>query len=360
MRGYPTLPQRASLATGLLITLLVTTTISAAAARNAPPGQQSDLQTPTSGPTLLPLSTNTPRVLPSDTPLPLPSATVTPASTFIATPAPGPLGGSDAATWTPDALTLLPRPHFLLARPIGPDGVNYIAHNYAYGSTDGGGRPIHHGDDFEDPYGTAVLAAGDGVIQYAGDDIRQLFGPQPNFYGNVIVIRHPFVDSNGQAVFSLYGHLSQIAVQTGQPVKAGQIIGQVGSAGVAIGAHLHFEVRVGDPNNYNAVRNPELWMTPFAMAGAAAGRVTTIYGQPIGNVQIQFQRQGAFYAAYNYANGSTPGDTQWQETFALNDLEAGYYTVFIRSRDGILLYRNSALIVTGQITWLGDIHIDSP
>jgi murein DD-endopeptidase MepM/ murein hydrolase activator NlpD len=311
-------------------------------------------------PTLAPIATNTPRLAATNSPVPSPTLTVTPANVFVATPAPGPLGGSDSATWTPAALTLLPGPHFWLNRPIGPSGVNYIAHNYAYGGTDGGGRPIHHGDDFENPYGTAVLAAGDGVVQYAGDDIHQIFGPQPNFYGNVIVIRHPFADSNGQAVFSLYGHLSQIGVQTGQTVKVGQVIGLVGSAGVAIGAHLHFEVRVGDPNNYNSTRNPELWIAPFSASGAVAGRVSNLYGQPVGTIQIQFQRQDSFYAAENYADGSTPGDTQWQETFALNDLQSGYYTVFIRSKGGATLYRNTVLIITGQVTWLGDIHIAQP
>ena len=310
--------------------------------------------------TLAPVATNTPHVVITDSPMPAPTITVTPDTAFIATPAPGPLGGSDSATWTPSALTLLPKPHFWLTRPIGPEAVNYIAHNYAYGGTDGGGRPIHHGDDFENPFGTPVLAAGDGIVQYAGDDIHQIFGPQPNFYGNVIVIRHPFADSNGQAVFSLYGHLSQIGVQTGQTVKAGQFIGQVGSAGVAIGAHLHFEVRVGDPNNYNATRNPELWIAPFSASGAVAGRVMSLYGQPVGTIKVQFQRQDSFYAAENYADNSTPGDTQWQETFALSDLQSGYYTVFIRNKADVLLYRNTILVVTGQITWLGDIHIALP
>ena len=94
--------------------------------------------------------------------------------------------------------------------------------------------------------------------------------------------------------------------------------------------------------------------------GAAAGRVTNLYGQPVGTIQIQFQHQDSFYAAENYADSGTPGDTRWQETFALSDLPNGYYTVFIRNKDGAILYRNTTLIAAHQISWLGNIHIAFP
>ena len=322
--------------------------------------QSSQTSTPTAPASSTAFPTNTPR--PTESPTILSTATIasTIASTFIATPAPPPLGGGDTATWTPAALEFAPIDHFIMGRPIGAGGVNYIARNYPYGGNDGGSRPTHHGDDFENPYGTPVVAAAEGVVYYAGDDIHQIFGPQPNFYGNVIVIQHRFTYPDGASVFSLYGHLSSIAVQTGQAVKQGEYIGQVGSAGVAIGAHLHFEVRVGDPHDYNATRNPELWIQPFATFGAVAGRVLDIYGQPFRSALVQLQSESIYRSAESYADDGTPGDNVLNENFAISDLPSGYYDVFIKAPDGSLLYRNTTLIVPGKITWLGDIHIAPP
>ncbi len=298
------------------------------------------------------IPTNTPHLSPTATDLP------TAASTFIASPAPKPLGG-DAETWTPAALQFAAIDHFVFGRPIGADGVNYPARSYAYGSTSSGNFQPHHGDDFENPYGTPVVAAGDGIVEYAGDDISHVFGPQPNFYGNVIVIRHPLTDASGQPVFTLYGHLSQIVVHTGQPVTEGQFIGAVGSAGVALGPHLHFEVRVGNPNDYTATRNPELWLVPFPHTGAIAGRVLSLYGQPLGSVLVQVQNGGYYRSAETYADSGTPGDSTLNENFATSDLAAGYYTVFIRdTASDELLYMNNVLVVPGKITWLGNLYVN--
>ncbi len=87
-------------------------------------------------------------------------------------------------------------------------------------------RP-HYGIDYAAPHGTPIRAVGSGQINFAGKN---------GGYGNVIVIRH---DSRYQ---SLYAHLSQFAriVKPGQWVSQGQIIGYVGSTGLATGPHLHF------------------------------------------------------------------------------------------------------------------------
>ncbi|MGV3525170.1 MAG: M23 family metallopeptidase [Candidatus Sericytochromatia bacterium] len=55
-------------------------------------------------------------------------------------------------------------------------------------------------------------------------------------YGEYVVLQH------GPALFSLYGHLQQVRVRPGQPVKAGQALAAVGITGAAGYAHLHFEV----------------------------------------------------------------------------------------------------------------------
>ena len=87
----------------------------------------------------------------------------------------------------------------------------------------------HHGGvDLAAPQGSHVRSVTDGVIVFAGT----LKG-----YGKLVTVRH----SNER--YSLYGHLSEIVVNVGSQVKAGQIVGRVGKTGLATGAHLHFEWR---------------------------------------------------------------------------------------------------------------------
>ncbi len=55
---------------------------------------------------------------------------------------------------------------------------------------------------------------------------------------------------HGGGLSTLYAHQSSITVREGESVEAGQYIGRVGTSGLATGAHLHFEVRIGgDPVN---------------------------------------------------------------------------------------------------------------
>jgi murein DD-endopeptidase MepM/ murein hydrolase activator NlpD len=90
-------------------------------------------------------------------------------------------------------------------------------------------RRFHGGTDFKADPGTPVLAAGDGVVVFAG---RQ------GGYGNVIYVDH------GGGVITRYGHLRRIETKRDAVVAAGERIGQVGSTGRATGPHLHFEVRL--------------------------------------------------------------------------------------------------------------------
>lgn len=91
-------------------------------------------------------------------------------------------------------------------------------------------RP-HEGVDILARRGTPVRAAGYGLVIYAGDGMRG--------YGNVVVLDH------GEEITTLYGHLHDIQVQSGDAVGQGQKIGTVGSTGNATTTHLHFELRVG-------------------------------------------------------------------------------------------------------------------
>lgn len=93
----------------------------------------------------------------------------------------------------------------------------------------------HTGVDIGISYGTVVAAASGTVIVAQGG-----YGG----YGNAIVIDH------GSGISTLYGHLSQFKVHTGQHVSKGQAIAVSGNTGVSTGPHLHFEVRIsGNPVN---------------------------------------------------------------------------------------------------------------
>jgi murein DD-endopeptidase MepM/ murein hydrolase activator NlpD len=302
-------------------------------------------------PTALPIT-----AVPTNTARPTFTLAPTTARTTISTLVPGPFGGS-SATWTPPASGRKFKDHYVFRRPIGDSYTNYWARNYSYGSTDGGTRPTHHGVDIPNETGTPVLAAGDGIIYYAGPDKEILFGPQPNFYGNVIVIEHPLRDADGQTIYTLYGHLSKIEVANGQLVKAGQEIGLVGAEGVAIGSHLHFEVRSGKPNDYNSTRNPELWIMPYQGYGVLAGRVLDLNGIPITGIEVEVQSPDVYRFAYSYADNTVNGDLAMGENFAVPDLPPGYYTVFVKLPSGGLKFRTLFYIYPGRTNWI-DINID--
>lgn len=91
----------------------------------------------------------------------------------------------------------------------------------------------HKGVDYAAPTGTRVKATGDGIIEFVG---------KQGGYGNLVVLRH-------QSKYTTwYGHLSGFApgMQKGKRVAQGDVIGFVGSTGVATGPHLHYEFRTND------------------------------------------------------------------------------------------------------------------
>ena len=92
----------------------------------------------------------------------------------------------------------------------------------------------HRGADIAAPIGTSVVAAGDGIVSYAG---------QMGGFGNVIMITH---STNGSIFTTVYAHLSKISVSSGQSVDKGQYIGAIGNTGASTGPHLHFEMHIGN------------------------------------------------------------------------------------------------------------------
>ncbi|WP_068473834.1 MULTISPECIES: OapA family protein [unclassified Oleiphilus] len=89
----------------------------------------------------------------------------------------------------------------------------------------------HKGTDYAASRGTPIKATGDGKVTFAG---------RKGGYGNVVILQH------GQKITTLYAHMHKFArnIKVGKRVKQGQIIGYVGSTGLASGPHLHYEFRV--------------------------------------------------------------------------------------------------------------------
>ena len=92
------------------------------------------------------------------------------------------------------------------------------------------GRPaMHTGLDFRATAGNPVRTTANGKVISAN---------WTGGYGRMVEVDH------GNGLSTRYGHLSEIDVKVGQTVKAGQVIGEVGSTGRSTGPHLHYETRI--------------------------------------------------------------------------------------------------------------------
>jgi len=250
------------------------------------------------------------------------------------------------------------RDHYYLGRPFprDPSGelVDYPARNYAYGSQGGGGYPTHFGLDYQNGYGTAILAVGDGWVVYAGSDAEVQFGPRPDFYGNLVVIEHDRTAPDGRPLYSLYGHMSKIDVEMGQRIHEGEKIGQVGSTGVALGSHLHLEVRIGDAFDYGSTYNPDLWLRPWPTFGTLAGRIYDRDGRRMYGATIAIltaRSGGPSRYTFSYADDALNPDPYYGEHFTYADLPAGEYQVVVRIAQ-VTRFKGTVRVEAGQTNWI--------
>ena len=268
-------------------------------------------------------------IFPTETPVPTLTATQLPA-TVTPSIAATPSEVSSVAMECPvgENVCIIPG-HFVFRRPLDPSANNAIDQTYRYGTTQDDKREPHHGDDFPNKQGTPVLAAADGLIVVAGNDKLALYGWVTGFYGNLVVIEHHFPGFD-DPIYTLYGHLYKIGVGMGQQVKKGDPIAEVGATGIAIGSHLHFEVRIGE-NTYKSTRNPDLWLQSPAGTGTLAGRVLDGRGNPVkSTLTIQRMANGVIlsnpiYPLETYTRESLNSDDIFHETFAIGELPAGEY-----------------------------------
>lgn len=112
-------------------------------------------------------------------------------------------------------------------------------------------RRPHYGVDVAAPTGTPVVAPADATIRLAHPDLY--------FSGGTVIMDH------GYGVSSTFIHLSEVAVEQGQHVKQGQVVGAVGATGRATGPHLDWRM-----NWYNERLDPVLHVGPMPTEKRAA------------------------------------------------------------------------------------------
>lgn len=172
----------------------------------APPaGAQPTYQAPSSAPAPSPAPAPSSDYTPPEPSPPPPAATETPASAATSNPA------------------LAPRDGGRFQWPVHGTVLS------SYGPKEGG---LHNdGINIGAPAGTPVVAAEDGVVAYAGNELRG--------FGNLVLIRH------ADGWVTAYAHLERAQVEKGAKVSRGQRIGSVGATGNVTSPQLHFEVRRG-------------------------------------------------------------------------------------------------------------------
>src|SRR5204863_7393264 len=94
------------------------------------------------------------------------------------------------------------------------------------------GKGLHNdGINIAAPIGTQVRAVDNGVVAYAGSELKG--------FGNLLLIKH------ADGVTTAYAHNQKLLVTKGDVVKQGQVVATVGKTGNVDSPQLHFEVRVG-------------------------------------------------------------------------------------------------------------------
>ena len=121
---------------------------------------------------------------------------------------------------------------------------------------------FHAGVDFGASWGSPIVAAADGQVVRAG---------WAGGYGRQVRLAH------GGGLITSYSHMSEIVAEPGSFVRAGQLIGYVGSSGLSTGPHLHYEVlRNGTPVNPLSVRFTSVQVADAGVVSAVKARLKAL------------------------------------------------------------------------------------
>ena len=150
----------------------------------------------------------------------------------VATPEPAPAAAAENPVKKAEAVAANKMPQFRW--PV----TGHIIE--AFGSRPNG--TTNDGINLAVPAGTPIKAAEDGVVAYAGNELKG--------YGNLVLVRH------ADNFVSAYANASELLVKRGDTVKRGQVIARAGQTGNVTSPQLHFEIRKGstpvDPRKYLA------------------------------------------------------------------------------------------------------------
>ena len=272
------------------------------------------------------------RQTPTLPPQPTATATVKPSPTASPTP-----NGALAAD------------HYWLTRPFSSPDNDVVARYYPYASRGDGTMAIHHGVELVNPNGTVIHATAPGTIVVAGNDLRQVYGARTDYYG-LLVMQELDQTLDGEPVYVVYGHVSEVNVVVGDHVETGEPIGLVGMMGAATGPHLHLEVRVGG-DDYDSTANPELWLAPRPGRGNLAGLVLTAEGRPASEVRVViYAGDTAVDEVLTYPSHDVNPDPAWGENLFAGDLAAGNYTAQLFANGSY--YRQDFAVAPGKTSWI--------
>lgn len=276
--------------------------------------------------------------------------TIAPFRFVLPTPGAEPISG-----WRPPLYpvpwAVSPYDHFYFTRPISADHVNWPLAEYRYGGVFFAPNIVHTGVDIDAEEGTPILAAGPGTVVSADWGLyTEAPGNISDPYGQAVVIHHDF-GYEGQALYTVYAHMSKIIAVVGQHVETGDVLGLVGATGATTGPHLHFEVRVG-ANTFYSTYNPELWMAPPQGWGVLVGRLTDEDGKLLHQYPVDVRplpSEVPLRTVKTYAEGAANSDPYYQENLVLSDLPAGLYKLLINYKDKDIQFWVN--IYPGQVTY---------
>ncbi len=243
--------------------------------------------------------------------------------------------------------------HFYFTRPIDLEEITWPTSDFRFGYFDTGTKTVHMGLDIVAPLGQPIRGVADGEVIFSGYGLINGEGDKTDPYGIAIVIRHSY-SFEGKTLYTVYGHLSQALVDTGQKVKAGETIGLVGLTGNTTGPHLHFEVRIHENGEYK-VQNPELWLVPPVEYGVLVGQFRGNNGVYLNSKEFWLKslENEKSWTVTTYSQSPVDRhlqDAYFRENFVQNDLPAGSYE--ISTSYNYKIYKTNIQIVPGAVNYI--------